>query len=368
MTVGYELYKVLIKKKAIVLIILGLIIKVFVLSFNSTAAFTLKAEESPVYREYISTLAGELNESKEEFILNEYDSLKQAQVDSEKVFSEYSSGEINYAEFNSRINYYKSILEKQKEIEILYARYLKAVENPDSTYFILQNGWNSLLAKSSPDFIMLIVLVLMITPVFCMDTDAQMLGILSCCENGRKKLCISKILTGIILSITVSVLFFCEEIIYYSLKYGLHNSSFPIQSISQYEDSSYKLSLCQLSAITLGNIIVGCVMLSLIVMAVSVISKDTLSASFTGAAVILLSYFLFDGLDKYKLPLPMGFLISTGYLQGIVRKRNFAIEQDILSKEVYFRNLILALIILALLCAVTIVIYTPKAKKRKLIN
>lgn len=357
MTVGYELKKVLFKKKMLVFIVAAILIKVLLLVFSSDKSFVVKFEKDGFYRKTIEQLSGGLTEEKEMLILEKYSLIDETETKCAEILNSYANGEISYDKFNSRLNACNEILENRKETEALYGQYLVVKKDSEHRYFTLQNGWNTLLSHDSPDFLLVVLVIIAVIPVFCMDSSYDMNGILKCCEKGRARLCISKILGGVIITAICVCAFKLCEIIFCALRYGLPDWSFPVQSISQYSSSGYEISLGTLVLIQLANRLFGFVYLALIVMFLSSLTEKSLPSAFFSLAVVILPYFVFSGVKRYSFPMPLGYMLSTGFLQGVVRNEAFLPEEKLIGKAQYAVNVLFSVLIMAVLVYLTVMFF-----------
>lgn len=350
MTLRCELYKTLIKKKVLLIIIFLLAVKLCVLISGMQSVPLSRYEDRPFYKTAMTYLSGKLTDEKEEYILSLRDELSHNGERAADIMQKYSAGEISFEEYAAEISGVNKLQQEERTINELYSQYLTVKSDPERRFFTMQNGWNMLLGRGAPDFLLVVAVVLACVPIFAFDKQTGMDYILRTCEKGRAALCASKLACGVILALGCAMLFAAEETIFVLVKYGLPNAGFPVQSITQYLGSGYNLSLFQLSLATLGNIALGCVVIASITMLTACAVQNSLYAACLPLLAVLLPYFALSGIKRYISPL--GLLMSTGYLQGLVRGENFTPEQQVISSAAYIACIaVSAAAIAVMMCA-----------------
>ncbi len=134
------------------------------------------------------------------------------------------------------------VLEHQNGFEVIYQQYLYICENAENRYFLQTNGWTGLLSGGTLNFVFFLGILLLVTPVFCSEYSCQMDALILTSKEGRKsslhKLFI--IVAGVfLLSVSISLI----EYGFYSVKYGLPNGDYPIQSLGYFAGSSKSITL-----------------------------------------------------------------------------------------------------------------------------
>lgn len=209
------------------------------------------------------------------------------------------------------------MLDKQGGFNIVYSQYEYIKKDINRRYFLYTQGWDALLGKEQLDWTLMLLLMMVITPVFAFEYESGMYQILLSCKKGEKSLAFSKIIVIIVISAALSAAFSIMEFLFINFKLGLQNGDFPIQSLEFYSTAIHNISLIK-SFILMSVIkVAGYCFFSLLISFFSVVTKKTLVSLFAGGTIILIPYFLAPlGELRYKIPIPLGFMLSNGYFRG----------------------------------------------------
>ncbi|WP_342480373.1 DUF5050 domain-containing protein [Paenibacillus sp. FSL L8-0340] len=332
----YEMKKMFLLQKGLLFIILY-----FVLS--AAVMLVLDKPESPdmemnasLYSPYLKQVQGPYTEATEHFFMEEAARISDAKVALQKATDDYYDGKMGKAAFLSTSGPLEALLQNEKGFQLIYDQYTYVREHPANRYFLYTNGWNGLLAHDSLDLLWVLLLLLLVTPVFCFEYESRMDALLLTVRKGTRYHAVCKI--GLALS-TVAVLCLLStglRYIFYQFQYGLENGGYPLQSLSYFATSTRDCTLFEAFMWVTAGKLFGSLCFAALILLVSVCLKKYAVALFSCTAVILLPYY---GLSlestKYFLPGPLGFLVSTGYLRGTEYERNPLNNQlDVVFREV----------------------------------
>ena len=294
-----------------ILIVLASLLAYAVLCLTSgcdTTAAISKNEDA--YLSYIQRWQGELNDQKASEMQAEYDALNHGngQEENKSAFME------------------------------VYNQYYYARENPSRRYLMDERGWNTLLTHDNVNFLLLLCLLALFVPVFCGEYSCQMDQLLRSCRNGREQLAKDKLLMMAVTAILVTLLFQGIQLLAVGMFAGLSGSSYPLQSLSFFEDSPYMLTIGQAYGIVVLCRIAGAVWLAVVIALISVLCRKTVLTIFAGISVSLLPHLFGGGFLKYVLPLPAGLLAGTGYLWGTLTEPRFNSDFTEIDDVVVFRG------------------------------
>lgn len=205
---------------------------------------------------------------------------------------------------------------KKTAFMVVYNQYFYAKEDVDHRYIMDQRGWNTLLTKDGLNFILMICLLAIITPIFCNEYQCKMDQILRSCENGRDKLAYIKLLTAAALGIGISAVFQLIQFSVIALMVGVDGSSFPLQSLSYFENSPYFITIGQAYLIVFLCRCIGGAWFALLLSFFSIATKSVVLTTFAGITVSVIPHLIGSRSLKYYLPLPTGMLAGTGYIWG----------------------------------------------------
>ena len=311
----YEFYKLFVKRKAWLLILGFLVLRLITVFLQPNYAVDYRMElYRDAYLNHMEVLAGELNDEKSAYIQETNDEIN-ALLGNDTAVAEYQRGEITEAEFNERYRLRNAGNQMQDEFAVVNERYQSVLQNPERVYFLYSNGWVGLIGNENLDFVLLILIMLLIVPILCNEYTSDMYPILRTTPNGGGRLFAAKFLVGIVTAVLCAVLFFAEEFAYFAVQLGLPDGSFPLQSLPPFADSPYQISIFAAALLTLANRCFGLMLLTALLICLSALLKRALSAIFLGTVSVLLPFFLFsESALKYRFPTPLGFLLSSGFL------------------------------------------------------
>ena len=142
---------------------------------------------------------------------------------------------------------------------------------------------------------------------------------------------------------------------FYSLKYGLPNGNYPIQSLSYFAGSNKSITLFE-GYVYIGLLrLFGSVFLAILLMFISVLAKKYAVTLLAGAVSVIIPYV---GLSKtiiYRLPLPLPFLLGTDFFAGdIVSSDAFTGDEKIVFAEINTITLLILFSVSVFLCILAV--------------
>lgn len=352
MTLKYELTKAFFKKRGFFLIIIFILLKcLFAYTQNDRFKINDVVEENKdSYFYYLNILNGKLNDSKELFIKNSDDEIADAKSVIDSIFFSLTKGEISGIEYSSKVYDTTKILDREEAFSAIYGQYLRIQENPENQYFIYENGWKMLLAQEKLDLFMLMLIIIIIVPIFCFDEETHISQIIKTTKYGKSKLFMSKAISIVLIDFLIVLICCVSDYIVYNLKYGISDISFPLQSLYEFSNSKYDISLLQMLLINGLNKFFGILFFSAIIIFLSVYVKKSFITAFSSITIVMLPYFIFsNNALKYLIPTPLPFLQSTGYFKGVQNNQKDIDLSIELTKQNYFITIVLSIIIMLIL-------------------
>lgn len=348
----FEINKLLIKQKALPIIIFFLLIKIMFLYLSPLKKDLMIERNKHNYIYYINILSGKLTEKKERYIKEEEKIIEDAKNSINILNSNLEKSKINEEQYIAKSKKYTKILDREKALKIILNE-LKYVENhKENRCFLYKTGWNELIAKENIDIIAIVLLLTIVVPFFANEYEKEMNLIIIPSKKGSREAVIIKIIVSILMVIAISSLFAFTEYTFYNVKYGLQGASYPLQSLEFFQNSTRDISI--LETFILINIIktIGYILLVLISILLSIKVKNSLPAIFFSACTVCIPYFIFKtGELKYKLPGPLGEIIATGFFMGDIMSENKLIFKSLtlIQCMTIFGGVILLIIIIFVL-------------------
>lgn len=313
----FELKKTFIKQRGILIILIMVLLKVILTISNGYDSHYIVDHNPDGYSFYINQYKGKLTEKKEQEIKSEYYAVGHAAGELEELSSRWREGKISEIQYESSV---KECYERQKNsavFNVIYNQYYYAKEAPDLRYIMDSRGWSTLLSHDNPDFLLLLCLVLILTPLFCSEYENGMNALLLSSRNGKYRTGICKLLTGTILAVCITVSFSLIEFICINGMAGLNDGGFPLQSLEFFQNSDYYISLNQAFFIVVLFRMLGAILLAACISFLGVYIRKSIVTLFSGSVLTLLPYVILRGNSLlYYLPFPCGLLSGVGYLWG----------------------------------------------------
>ena len=143
---------------------------------------------------------------------------------------------------------------------------------------------------------------------------------------------------------------------FYSIKYGLPNGGYPIQSLSYSAGGGKSITLFE-GYVCIGLLrLFGGVFLAILLMFISVLAKKYALTLLIGAVSVIIPYIGLSKTSIYRLPLPLPFLLGTDFFAGdIVSSDTLTGNEKIVFTEIDTITLLVLLSVSVLLCTLAIV-------------
>ena len=221
----HELYKILIMKKGIVIIVLFIIATAYLYTNNS---YYISGGELK-YKQYMKKLEGKLTSEKEEFLYDEKEKFENAEKKIEEIDKSLKNKEITMMQAIALKEEYNKILSNYNTFQRVWEKYEFVKEHKesefayDSAYKILFNYNDNIFETAS--ILYFTVMIFILSVVFPMEYSNSQYRILHATLLGKKniekiKIIISSGLSIIIMSISIGVRY-----IYISRYYEFSNIS-----------------------------------------------------------------------------------------------------------------------------------------------
>ena len=207
MQVGkFEFKKMFIKQYGVIIVLIFLILKILGLIIFDNPRNLEMYNKLYSYNFYLEHLQGKLTEEKKDFFLNEQNRIVKANSSIQILNNKYYDGEINQVEYNGKLEELEETLKNEKGFEVIYNQFLYSMESPNDRYIMQTNGWEGILVEKKLDWLYVLLILLLITPVFCEEFVSEMdITILTQVRGGRYS-ARRKIIISIIVAIMISII------------------------------------------------------------------------------------------------------------------------------------------------------------------
>lgn len=293
-----------------------------VLSFLALVIFDVPKngeieQNKEAYQYYLQQVEGRCTSETEAFLAKEAGRIAQANSELQRLYDDYYDGKLAEREFSTKVAADEKAVRYQKGFELLYQQYSGIRENTENRWFLSTNGWDGLLAHDSLDLPFVLLLLLLITPVFCQEYESKMDDLVKTEPKGGRHSAKCKLALALLVVGALCLLNSGLQVVFYEWKYGLPHGDYPLQSLPYFAASTRRATLSgAFFEISAGKLL-GSVYFTVLILAVSACVKKYALTLFTGTAVLLLPQYAFARPStKYFLPGPLGLMVSTGFFRG----------------------------------------------------
>ena len=346
----YEVKKIMLHQKGLLYIVLVLLLSAAWLIVSDSPYDSAMEQYKREYEWYLEQVNGYCTDENAFYLEQEAGRITEAERKQRDLLESYYDGKISESDYKQESREIGEVLEHQNGFEVIYQQYLYICENAENRYFLQTNGWTGLLGGGTLDFVLFLGILLLVTPVFCSEYSCQMDALILTSKEGRKsslhKLLI--MIAGILwLCVSISLM----EYGFYSVKYGLPDGDYPIQSLSYFAGSSKSMTLFE-GYVCIGLLrLFGGVFLAMFLMFISVLAKKYTVTLLAGAVSVIIPYIGLSKTNIYRLPLPLPFLLGTDFFAGdIVSRDALTGDEKIVFAEVDTIMLLALLAVSVLLC------------------
>lgn len=354
----FEWKKILLYQKGAGLILLFIILKILGLFLFEQPVNADIAENKESYEMWLDKVEGKLDDDKKVFIEEMSSKYTLAESRIQKIYMDYSHGKINLNELESELSELDELMQKKKGFNLLFEQYRAIREQPENRYFINPNAWNGILVKENINYLLMIFVAIVGIQIIGIEQKNGMDILIKISGNGGRKLSKNKIINYIILIISMVLLDFLIEYVFFDIKYSFSHGEYPLQSLDFFKEYSGCISIRKAMFLLLLIRILGYIYLGIYSCTMFAVTKKYAMSLLIVFSSILLPYY---GIEseylKYYLPLPLGLMISSGYFKG----SQYIINDFNSGKELIFREMeiieILMLIGVVFVLVIGMIIY-----------
>ena len=188
---GAEMGKLLLANKFIIIVAVVLLAKGFIAAetFTYTESFT-----DSVYKEYMTTLSGELTEEKLAYMEAERNRIDTAKNGYNQVLADYYQGKVSQSDYLAFLEEYDYAKDRDSHFARIEARrdYILSLQaQGKDAHFVYDTGWNALFNQGF-DYLLYGLVLLLFAGVFANEIRGGIHNILKATGKGRWRLFLSK--------------------------------------------------------------------------------------------------------------------------------------------------------------------------------
>ena len=314
--IRYELKKLLVGRTGWLLILVLLIAELgSMLLFTKPYDSVLETNRT-VYESYLAEVEGPLTEEKRSFLETEMERLNSVHEELEQLKQDYYSGRVTDEVYRETFDLLSAEDAKYTGFSKLYSQYIFVRESVDRS-FLYTGGWEVLLADQAPDYLFLLVLIVLLTPIFCEEYSCRMHEILLTQKRSAKYQVAAKVSVAMSLALALTVLFQLADLVYCAARFGLSNGSFSLQSLHSFGTTAKQMTLWQAFCLQLALKAAGYLYAAIVILFLAVVLKKFALTLMASIAILLLPPLTTGGADSFlSVPGPWALTVGSIYLHG----------------------------------------------------
>jgi len=351
---SYEWKKLMVMQRGLFYILAALLVSTVWLAAADRPQNSAMEEYREEYEWYLERLDGAYTEEKAAWLEQEAQAITEARYARSGSQESYYSGQITAEQYERQTAEADTVLAHEHGFEVAYRQYLYICENTGNRYFLKTNGWAGLFSAQTLDFPLFLVILILAAAVFCSEYSCQMDALLRTAPQSRKSARSKAMMT------LCAVFALCGGLalirfVFFGIKYGLPHGEYPVQSIASFGGSTKNISLLAAYLILTVLRCFGSVYLAALLLFTSVLVKKYALTVVIGVASTLIPYIGLSRQICYRLPLPLPFLLATGFLEGASSVEDSLTGETIVTFSERSPQELLALLSLSAVCCALMV-------------
>jgi hypothetical protein len=317
--------------------------------------------------EYMSKLYGKSDENKIKLIADLQSDYNRIEKNLAELENEYSNKEITTAEYEKRKKELSEFSSYGSVVDYLSSCTYYVKENTARHYFIDYMPWTQVFQNYGFDFLLMLCVLVMSVNAVMIEFNADMTIINSVSVKGNKYSGISKIIVVIIATAIITLILSAIYISVFSFKYNLTGFDYPLESLKSYSGSVKGLTIGKAYLLLTVVKIFGYCSFAVFTIFFSVLIKKSAPTMTLSLALVLAPMYILnsetEGQLRYLLPLPLGAMMSTGYIKG-TDKSDYT--GDFFFREISYFQMFLVFAILFIITIVMSIYVSKKLSGKKL--
>ena len=309
----YEMKKILFYRRSLWLI-LGLVCLELLSTLLFTKPYDAQLERNrQVYESYLSTVEGPLTQENRDYLEAEMERLDENHQALENLKQSFYAGAISEGE-------YRQQYDKMMEQEELYAGFSKLytqyifVREQDNRAFLYTGGWEVLLTEQTPDYLLLLLLVVVLSPIFCEEYASQMDKLLLTQKRSARQQVWIKLGAALLLTALVAAVLEIFRLGYCAVRFGLPHGDYSLQSLYSFGTTAKEMTLWQAFALQFALKELGYLYGAILVIALSVLLRKLALTLMAGVALLPLPLLTTQSASFLRVPGPWALTAGSIYL------------------------------------------------------
>lgn len=312
----YEWKKLIVCHKGWLVVLLALMGSICYWQLSDAPKFLEIEQYYSDYEYFLHHVKGELTEEKIAYIESIASQAVAAKTAIPQFYLDFYAGKISKEEFDDQIQKLQDLVTRYRGINALYEQYVYARGATENRYMVYPNGWAALLENGTPNVFLAIALLFLIVPLFCNEYINETDRLVLTAKRGSHNLGIEKSMAAFLLAGLLSLAFTFGHLIFCGVKYGLPDAGYPLQSLEYYANCPYSISLGQAFAFLSILRLFGALYFAAMVCLAAAFTRRYAVSCLLIVSIVGLPYVSLSESLQYRIPIPLGFLMGTGFLRG----------------------------------------------------
>ena len=312
----FEWKKLLYYRKGLVLIVVFLIAELLG-TILLTGPYDKDLEENrTVYDRYLSQVEGPLTPEKRQWIEDEMLRLNTVNAKLEQLKTDYYRGDIPEDAFRASFDNLSAENADYPGFSKLYTQYIYVRES-DRRCFLYTGGWEVLFGNQEPDYLFLLLLIFLISPVFCQEYGNQMDQILLTQRRSAKYQWQIKVALALVSASVLTAVLQMFELILCAVRYGLPHWDYSLQSLYSFGSVQKNMTLGQAFILQFFLKEIGYLYVATLILFISVLLQKYAFALMAGIVLLPVPFLTVNSNASLLLiPGPWALMIGSIYLNG----------------------------------------------------
>ncbi|MBR4000534.1 MAG: hypothetical protein IKI93_19575, partial [Clostridia bacterium] len=285
-----EVFKTLISSRFIVIVLLILCVKTWY-SYDINSPVNSYADA--VYKEYMTTLEGEVTEEKLAYLAEERAMINETLAKQTAMQQSYVNEEITFDEYREYLSDYNYAYSRSELLSVIeqHAEYLaqKEAQTGVRGWFIYDTGWQKMYAQDA-DLFLYAAILLLLTGSFAAEyvsksSSGGFAQLLRSTKNGRHKTFYAKLISSGMIAVILAMLTGTVDAAVIAMGYDLPAMNAPLVSMQMFADLSGSITVAQYFAVFFIMRVAGALLMAMLVCALSELLARYIPV--LGTAVIL---------------------------------------------------------------------------------
>ncbi len=285
-----EVFKTLISSRFIVIVLLILCMKSWY-SYETNSPADSYADA--VYREYMTTLEGEVTDEKLAYLADERAMINETLAKQTAMQQAYVNEEITFDEYREYLSDYNYAYSRSTLLAVVeqHTSYLaeKEAETGVCGWFLYDTGWQKMYAEDA-DLFLYAAILLLLTGSFAAEyasksSSGGFAQLLRSTKNGRHKTFYAKLISSGMIAVILALLTGMVDALVIILGYDLPAMNAPLLSMQMFADVTGGITVAQYFAVFFVMRVAGALLMAMLVCALSELLARYIPV--LGTAVIL---------------------------------------------------------------------------------